>query len=276
MMGDFGELLRGFRRRTGWSQEALAERSGMSARTISVLESGRRPPRLSSAALLADALDLEAADRERLLATATGADSVAAPQAANQAGAVVEVLRQLPADLGTFTGRDAEVKKLLDSATAACAGARTVAISAIEGMGGVGKTRLAVRVAHELARSGRCADAQLYVSLRGFDPDQIPADPGDVLESLLRQLAVPPADIPSDTGGRAALFRHRMHGRDAVLILDDAADARQVQHLIPASPTCLVLITSRRTLTEIEGAAWHHLGVFSEQEALELLAPDRR
>ncbi|MFD0635301.1 NB-ARC domain-containing protein [Catenulispora yoronensis] len=77
--------------------------------------------------------------------------------------------------------------------------------------------------------------------------------------------------MPSDLAERAALFRDRMHGRDAVLILDNAADARQVRPLIPASPSCLVLITSRRSLAELEEAVWHQLDVFSQEEALALL-----
>lgn len=176
---------------------------------------------------------------------------------------------QLPPDLSTFTGRHAELEALTQAIDQA--EAPTVVISAIEGMGGVGKTRLALHVAHVLARSGRFTDAQLYVNLRGFDPDHAPADPGDVLEALLRQLGVPSPAIPASTPERATLFRDRMHGRDAVLILDNAADARQVRPLIPASPTCLVLITSRRTLAELEEAVWHQLGVFSQQEALILL-----
>lgn len=179
-------------------------------------------------------------------------------------------IRRLPPDLATFTGRAAEVDALVRTVDRA-GGAATVVVSAIEGMGGVGKTRLAVHVAHALVRSGRFADVQLYVNLRGFDPDHDPADPADVLESLLRQLEVPAGVIPADTAERAGLFRDRMHGRDAVLILDNAADARQVRDLIPASPTCLVLITSRRTLAELEDAAWHQLGVFSRDEALALL-----
>jgi tetratricopeptide (TPR) repeat protein len=199
----------------------------------------------------------------------TGFDAGGSGGAAGAAASVA--IRRLPPDLATFTGRGAEVEALLRTVDRS-GGPATVVVSAIEGMGGVGKTRLAVHVAHTLVRSGRFADVQLSVNLRGFDPDHEPADPGDVLESLLRQLGVPTADIPSDLAERAGLFRDRMHGRDAVLILDNAADARQVRHLIPASPTCLVLITSRRTLTELEDAAWHQLGVFSRDEALALLA----
>ncbi|MFD0635302.1 hypothetical protein ACFQ9X_30930 [Catenulispora yoronensis] len=85
-------------------------------------------------------------------------------------------VRRLPPDLATFTGRHAEVEALLRAVGQV--GAPTVVLSAIEGMGGVGKTRLAVHVAHVLVRAGRFADVQLYVNLRGFDPDHDPAEPG--------------------------------------------------------------------------------------------------
>ncbi|MGN5376635.1 hypothetical protein ACQ4WX_00745 [Streptomyces lasalocidi] len=93
-------------------------------------------------------------------------------------GGVAGALRQLPADLTTFTGRDQELKVLLTVAqraadTPGSGGTATVVISAIEGMAGVGKTQLALRAAHELVRRGRFRDVQLYVSLRGFDP-QLP------------------------------------------------------------------------------------------------------
>jgi len=244
-----------------------------------------RPPRELTHSTLSD---LFRADRRRLdldmvIATVRALGVAEADVAAWRAACVrvqsamglggpadAAAVRRLPPDLATFTGREVEVDALVRTVDRAGGGA-TVVVSAIEGMGGVGKTRLAVHVAHELVRSGRFADVQLYVNLRGFDPDHEPADPADVLESLLRQLGVTAAGIPADTAERAGLFRDRMHGRDAVLILDNAADARQVRHLIPASPTCLVLITSRRTLTELEDAAWHQLGVFSRDEALALL-----
>ena len=196
-----------------------------------------------------------------------------AVHAHSKTGGPVGVFRQLPADLATFTGRAPELARLMDAVAAGEGpGPRTVVVSAIEGMAGVGKTQLAVHAAHELVRTGRYADVQLFVNLRGFDPEMPPADPGAVLDGFLRQLGVGAELIPDGLDERAAMFRDRMQGRDALILLDNAADDRQVRDLIPASPTCLVLITSRRTLAGLEGASLHPLDVFSRADALELLA----
>ncbi|MFE7194538.1 BTAD domain-containing putative transcriptional regulator [Kitasatospora sp. NPDC057541] len=191
----------------------------------------------------------------------------------------VTVLRQLPADLPTFTGRSAELGVLLDSATAPVGSPATVQVIAIEGMAGVGKTRLAVRAAHELARAGRFSQLQLYVNLRGFDPDHRPLDPSDVLDGLLRALGVDESRVPAGLDARAALFRDRLHGREALLLLDNAAGEPQVRPLVPAGPGCLVLVTSRRRLAGLEGASALPLDPLSPPEAVSLLAaaagPDR-
>ena len=156
---------------------------------------------------------------------------------------------------------------------------RTVVVAAIEGMAGVGKTQLAVRAAHELVRAGRFSDVQLYVNLRGFDAEAAPADPAEVLDSFLRQLEVPARQIPAGRAERAAMFRDRIAGRRALLVLDNAADEAQVADLIPAGPGCLVLVTSRRSLAGLDGAHPVRLDVFPPGEALELLGrivgPDR-
>ncbi|MER5641290.1 hypothetical protein ABT095_30635 [Kitasatospora sp. NPDC002227] len=139
-------------------------------------------------------------------------------------GGPAGVFRQLPADLATFTGREAALRELLKAAEAPAGGQpRTVVLSAIEGMGGIGKTRLAVHAAHELVRRGRYRDLQLYVNLRGFDPGQQPADPAEVLDGFLRALEVPAQHIPAGLDARAAMFRDRMHSRRAIVLLDNAA-----------------------------------------------------
>jgi tetratricopeptide (TPR) repeat protein len=189
-------------------------------------------------------------------------------------GGPAGVFRQLPADLSTFTGREAAVSELLAAAASPEGTSRTatVVISAIEGMGGVGKTQLAVHVAHALVRTGRYADAQLFANLRGFDPESPPVDPSAALEAFLRALGVPALHIPEDRDGRAAMYRDRLHGMKALVVLDNAADEEQVRDLIPAGPHCLVLVTSRRSLAGLDGAVQHVLDVFSDYEAVELLA----
>jgi tetratricopeptide (TPR) repeat protein len=185
-----------------------------------------------------------------------------------------QVVRHLPADLATFTGRVAEMKSVLAVADRlASGGAPTaVVITAFEGMAGVGKTRLAVHAAHEVVRTGRFEDVQLYVNLRGFDPDRPPADPAEVLDGFLRSLGVPGPLVPSGLEARAAMFRDRMYGRNAVLLLDNAADEEQVRELIPAAPTCLVLITSRHSLAGLDGAVVHRVGSFDTADGVNLLA----
>lgn len=188
-------------------------------------------------------------------------------------GGPTGVLRQLPADLATFTGREPALKQLIGAASATVGRGRpaTVVISAIEGMAGVGKTQLAVHAAHELVRAGRFTEFQLYVNLRGFDPDHPPADPAAVLDAFLRQLGVAAPHVPDTLEERAAMFRDCLHGRHGLVVLDNAADTGQVHDLIPSSPSCLVLITSRRSLTDLDGAASLQLAVFSRAEAVELL-----
>ena len=183
------------------------------------------------------------------------------------------VYRQLPADLATFHGREKELARLMARAMAPEGGTApaTVVVSAIEGMAGIGKTRFAVHAAHALVAVGRFADVQLYVNLRGFDPESAPADPAAVLDGFLRQLGVPPADMPPGLDERAAMFRDRLHERSALVLLDNAADENQVLPLIPAGPDCLVLITSRRSLAGLDGAELCRLDVFSPGEALDLL-----
>lgn len=189
----------------------------------------------------------------------------------------VSAHRQLPMDISDFTGREADLarlRRLVDRA-----GERSVVITAVDGMAGVGKTRLAVHAAHQLVRAGRFDELQLWADLRGFDPDSPPADPAGVLEAFLGLLGVAPRQIPAELAARAALYRDRLAGRKALVLLDNAANEAQVQPLLPGSPGCLVLVTSRRTLADLDGAGRLHLDVPSAEEAAALLgriAGDRR
>ncbi|MFC0529911.1 BTAD domain-containing putative transcriptional regulator [Phytohabitans kaempferiae] len=184
-------------------------------------------------------------------------------------GPAVSAHRQLPPDIADFTGREAELGTLRSALPPSGGAGTTLVISAIEGMAGVGKTRLAVHLAHQLVRSGRYADLQLYVDLRGH-ADEPPAEPATVLASFLYLLGVPGAQIPDGLDARAALYRDRLHGRHALVVLDNAAGGDQVLPLLPASPTSLVLVTSRRVLA-LDGARTLDLGVFTPQEAHTLL-----
>jgi hypothetical protein len=178
--------------------------------------------------------------------------------------------RQLPHDLSDFTGREAELARLRDCLPDVDTMRTAVVIAAIQGMAGVGKTRLAVHFAHQLVAAGRYADIQLYVDLHGR-ATQPPDDPAAVLASFLTLLGVPIAQIPQGLDARAALYPERLHDTRALVILDNAADEDQVRPLLPACPASLVLITSRRTLA-LDGATSHALDVFTQSEAESLLA----
>lgn len=181
--------------------------------------------------------------------------------------------RQLPMDIAEFTGRQAELAALQ---ALAAGGERelpgTVVISAIEGMAGVGKTRLAVHLAHRLIDQGRYDEVQLWTDLRGFDAEHPPADPADVLEGFLRTLGVPGDRIPTGVESRAALYRDRLVDKRALILLDNAAREDQVRPLLPGRPGSLVLITSRRGLSGLDGAHAVRLDVLPPADAVQLLA----
>ncbi|ASR33826.1 transcriptional regulator [Prauserella marina] len=182
--------------------------------------------------------------------------------------ASVSAHRQLPPDIADFSGREAELNELHEMLPSADGGT-AVTIGLIEGMGGVGKTKLAVRFAHQLLAEGRYADQQLYVDLRGH-ADQPPADPSAVLASFLRLLGVASDQIPPSLDERASLYRDRLYGKNVLVLLDNADGEDQVLPLLPASPTNFVLITSRRALA-LDGARSLPLDVFTQCEARELL-----
>jgi tetratricopeptide (TPR) repeat protein/transcriptional regulator with XRE-family HTH domain len=262
--GGFGGLLRAHRERRLLSQERLAERSGLSARTIRELEAGRvRRPRGASVRLLADALRLEGTLRAAFEAAARDGDRAAAAWLPGGAPC------QLPLDVADFTGRAeqvARVRELLADATPGRTSSAVV-VSAVAGKAGVGKTTLAVHVAHQLRF--RFPDGQLYANLGGAGPQ--PLDPGEVLSRFLRALGVDGAAIPTDLGERAALYRACLADRRVLVVLDDAADETQVRPLLPGTSGCGVLATSRARLSGLEGARLLDLEVLPPRQAVELL-----
>ncbi|MFE6056894.1 BTAD domain-containing putative transcriptional regulator [Kitasatospora sp. NPDC056446] len=172
---------------------------------------------------------------------------------------------QLPSDLPDFTGRAEEVEALGDRLSDA--GGRAVVVSALDGMGGVGKTTLAVHVARMVR--DHFPDGQLFADLRGAD--HTPPDPGTVLAGFLRALGVAPAEIPPDTGERSALYRSALAGRRVLVVLDNAATPGHVEPLLPGSGGCAVLITSRHRLAGLAGAHQLRLDTLPPDQALELL-----
>jgi len=180
-----------------------------------------------------------------------------------------EVPAQLPLAVAAFTGRARELStldRLMDEA------AQSVAIAAVSGTAGVGKTALAVRWAHRAA--GRFPDGQLYCDLRGFDPGGAVLDPVDALRGFLTALGTPADRIPEGLAARAGLYRSLLAGKRVLVLLDNARDVDQVRPLLPGAPGCLVLVTSRDRLTPllaIEGARPVTLDVLSPREARDLI-----
>jgi tetratricopeptide (TPR) repeat protein len=188
------------------------------------------------------------------------------------------VPRELPRPIADFTGRSDELamlRRLLvgagESGALPAKAGTPVVLSAIDGMGGIGKSALAIQVAHDLTDAGAFPDGQLYVNLQGATPGLPPLGALDALGRMLRALGVEPAQIPTETEEAAARFRSLAAERRLLVLLDNAAGAEQVRPLLPASPTCGVLVTSRHVLATLEGTRPLHLDVLPQDQALELL-----
>lgn len=181
------------------------------------------------------------------------------------AGVRPKGIRILPRGADHFTGRAREIDRLLSLAAA-----QPLPVCCIDGMAGVGKTALALQVAHLLA--GRYPDAQLYLDLQGYTPGQAPMSAAAALDKLLHALGVPGRDIPVQADERAALWRTRLAGLRAVIVLDNAADAAQIRLLLPGSAGPLVLITSRRRLSDLDAGEFLSLEVLAAAEAATLFA----
>jgi tetratricopeptide (TPR) repeat protein/DNA-binding XRE family transcriptional regulator len=286
----FGARLRACREAAGLSQEDLAVRSGMSARTVGKLEQERtRWPYRETVQRLADALELRGQARAAFVAAAGRRRGRAASSAtagervppesvpgADLSSAIVP--RMLPAAPRIFVGRRTESDRVTAAARSAQGeSAGTVAIWAVDGMAGVGKTALVLQIAHRLTES--FPDGQMFLDLYGYTKDMAPRGAGDALAALLQALAVPPQRIPADSAARAALYRQQLAGTRTLIVLDNAADEAQVRPLLPGTGGCLVLITSRKHLRALDEAHTVSLDVLPTSEAVALFrqiaGPDR-
>jgi tetratricopeptide (TPR) repeat protein len=166
--------------------------------------------------------------------------------------AAAEVRYSLPPDAAGFTGRDEELARVTATLADAAGAGGVIAVRAIGGMPGAGKTALAVHAAHLLRY--RFPDRQLFLDLHGHTPGREPVRPEDALAGLLTAAGVDTRFLPDDLDGRAAMWRDKMAGQRALLVLDNAASTRQVAPLLPGEEGCLVLVTSRRHLGDLPGA----------------------
>ncbi|GAA1516987.1 BTAD domain-containing putative transcriptional regulator [Sphaerisporangium rubeum] len=172
----------------------------------------------------------------------------------------------LPAGIGDFTGREKLVEHLCATLTGRAG--EPLPVTLITGQAGVGKTTLAVHVAHRMSEA--FPDGQLYADLRATEAS--PADPARVLSRFLRALGVHASAIPEDIDERVDLYRSQLAGRRVLVVLDDAAGQSHVRRLLPGSPTCSVIVTSRCRQSGRPGARTVDLDVLTPGEAGNMLA----
>ncbi|WNV87663.1 BTAD domain-containing putative transcriptional regulator [Umezawaea sp. Da 62-37] len=172
-------------------------------------------------------------------------------------------VHSLPNDLTDFIGRKQELEILRQRMDAPPT--RGPRVLAIDGMGGAGKTSLAVRAAHAVAE--RYPDAQLYLDLRGFTPAEQPMSAPAAAEALLRMLSVPTGNLPDEPAARIEFWRATITERSVLLLLDNVSDVAQVRPLLPPDSRSLVLITSRTRLIDLDGAHWISLGTMSNEDS---------
>lgn len=158
---------------------------------------------------------------------------------------------ELPYQDAAFVGREAELAAVVAALTPTVRSAPPVV--AIDGMGGTGKTALAVRAARELADA--YPDGLLYLQLHGHTPGRQPLAVAAALDHLLGSLGIRPDRIPRDPDGQAAMWRSEVAGRRVLVVLDDALSSEVVQPLLPGSLSCGVIVTSRRQLTGIDAGS---------------------
>ncbi|WP_426507280.1 BTAD domain-containing putative transcriptional regulator [Dactylosporangium sp. McL0621] len=199
-------------------------------------------------------------------------DPEATGSSPSRAPAPLPAPAQLPLDVRGFAGRVDQLARLdavLDNGDAQ---PTAVVISAVSGTAGVGKTALALHWAH--LRADQFPDGQLYVNLRGFDPEEAPTEPAKAVRGFLDALGVPAWRIPADLDEQAALYRSHTAGRRMLVVLDNGRDAEQVRALLPGSPSCLVLVTSRNRMADLvalDGAQPLTLDVLDRADARQLL-----
>lgn len=233
---------------SGLSLCALARQAGLSSSSLSRYLTGQLVPPWDAVVALCRVVGRDPRPLRVLWAEASKAGAAPAPRR-----------NDLPADLGDFTGRETETALVADLL-------RTAHAVAIDGMAGVGKTSLAVHVAHKLAPS--FPDGGLYLDLHGFTPGQEPVEPLAALGRLLSALGM--SNLPPDTSERAALWRSELSRRRALVVLDNAVDAEHVRPLLPGAGKSAVLVTSRNRLVSLDALPPVSLAPLSTEDSAAL------
>jgi tetratricopeptide (TPR) repeat protein len=276
-LDELAGLLRALRRRHARQRgdgmltyREVAARTGWSLTAVGEYFSGRTLPPTDRLDVLVSMLRATPAEQGALATARDRVEELRRADRAVEPAAPRTVPRQLPA-IGHFVGRDADLARL-SSALDAPVPLGAARLAVLGGIGGIGKTWLALAWAHR--NRDRFPDGQFYVDLRGFDPSGEPAPPGPVVRSFLVALGVVPAAVPADLDAQTALYRSLAAGRRLVVVLDNAADAAQVTPLLPGGGECVVLVTSRRRLDGLAtafGARTIEVSGLTAAEGLELL-----
>lgn len=233
---------------------------------VTVYECFRAGRRRIDVELLVDIVAVLGVDREGQRAWRRAHRTVSNPVTPTPPSHAPRPPAELPPDIGEFTGRDRESATLAE-ALGSPGEAHAVVVRVVSGMGGIGKTALAVRVAHNLAAT--YPDGQLFADLTDAQPDE-------VLVQFLVGLGVDRSVVPDGPKERVAMYRSRTAGRRVLVVLDNAATEAVVRPLIPGAHSCGVMVTSRSRLTALPGAERVDLGRLSEAEALALLGHTAR
>ena len=243
---EFGELLRQLRENVDWKQEHLGQLVHVSGRTIRSWEREGKLPQPAQARALAEAFGLTGIEYAKFTALSAGRDPGEAQSA------IPAAMKTLPRDIDSFTGRETELDELAKAAASAPDSGGVPRICVIHGMPGVGKSKLAIHFAHQVASS--FPGGQFSVDLYGHSAQRRPVEPKDELSALLLAAGVPRQEIPDELEQRAKAWRNWTAEHKVLLLLDDARDAGQVIPLLPGSAGNLVLITTRQWLTALPDA----------------------
>ncbi|GIJ55990.1 tetratricopeptide repeat protein [Virgisporangium aurantiacum] len=270
---DLAHLLRQLRRRQARQQggpevtyRALAARTGWSIGILAGYFGGQVLPPTDRFDVLVALLDATPTERGALATARDRAQEGRRAVDKDQEKTGKRTPRQLPTAACTFAGRARQLADLDGSR-------RNWTVAVVSGTAGVGKTALAVHWAHRVA--DQFPDGQVFVNLRGFDPDRPPADPAEVVRDVLDAFGVPVHAVPASVAARIGLYRSILAGRRVLLVLDNARDAAQVRPLLPGTPDCRTVVTSRNQMTSLaatESAYQLGLDLLPVDEARDLLA----